>query len=164
MTLTTLDEGLCKILEPNVSTTLGRVEALKAMREAGIPTIVWLGPLLPFISDNEENLRGIMDYCVQAGVVGILCFGFGMTLRTGSREYFYKKLDEHFPGMKQQYINSFGNSYHCGSPNNAKLMEIFTETCRKRGIMCSTNDVFGYLRQFETMGQHSQLFDWSEER
>ena len=74
MTLTTFDEHLCGIIEPNVCTTKKRVEVLKIMRDNGIPTIVWLTPILPFINDNEENLRGILKYCFDAGVKGVLCF------------------------------------------------------------------------------------------
>jgi DNA repair photolyase len=158
ITLTTFDEELCKITEPNVTGTLGRFEVLETMRDAGIPTVVWLGPILPFINDTEENLRGILDYCVRARVAGVLCFGFGMTLRDGNREYFYKKIDEHFPGIKQQYIKSFGNSYHCVSPNNAKLTELLTDTCRKHDILSNPGDVFNYMHRFEPKGQHPLLF------
>lgn len=99
MTLTTYDEALCKILEPKVCTTRERYETLKILRDNGIPTIVWLTPVLPFINDTETNLRGILDYCFDAGVKGIICFGFGTTLRDGDREYFYAALDRHFPGF-----------------------------------------------------------------
>ena len=101
MTLTTYDENLCRILEPNVCTTKERFETLKVMRDNGIPTVVWFSPLLPFINDTEENLRGILGYCFEAEVKGIICFGIGLTLREGDREYFYKKLDEHFPGLRE---------------------------------------------------------------
>lgn len=88
MTLTTYDEDLCKKIEPNVSTTKERFEALKKLNEAGIPTIVWLCPILPFINDTEENIRGILEYCIEAKVYGVICFGMGLTLREGNREYF----------------------------------------------------------------------------
>jgi len=87
LTLTTWDEDLCRILEPTVCTTRERFEVLKIMNENGIPTVVWLDPILPFINDTEENLRGILEYCVRAKVYGIICFGMGMTLREGNREY-----------------------------------------------------------------------------
>ena len=111
MTMTTYDETLCKILEPNVSTTKERFKALLQFKEAGIPSIVWLTPILPFINDTEENIRGILEYCVKAGVKGIICFGMGVTLRDGDREYFYKALDKHFPGVKNKYIRTYGNAY-----------------------------------------------------
>jgi DNA repair photolyase len=153
VTLTTFDEKLCKKIEPHVSTTAERFAVLEAMRDNGIPTVVWLCPILPFINDTEENLCGILDYCVRAQVKGILNFGFGVTLRAGDREYFYKCLDKDFPGMKQQYINAFGNNYECSSPNHARLMKIFTETCNQHGILYKTEEVFAYLKKFETKEQ-----------
>jgi DNA repair photolyase len=154
ITLTTYDEGLCQILEPHVSTTQERFEVLKVLRDHGIPTIVWLGPILPLINDTEENLRSIMDYCIDAKVKGILCFGMGMTLRQGNREYFYEKLDEHFPGMKEQYTARYKNLYQVMSPRHEKLMGILRELCARQNIMSSVNDCFGYLHEFEDKGPH----------
>ena len=74
MTLTTYDEKLCRILEPHVCTTRQRYHALKVMQSRHIPTVVWLSPILPFLNDTEQNLRGILEYCFDAGVKGILCF------------------------------------------------------------------------------------------
>lgn len=159
MTMTTYDEALCHIVEPNVSTTAERFAALEVFREAGIPTVVWLSPILPFINDTEENLLGILDYCIRAKVRGIICFGFGVTLREGDREYFYTKLDEHFPGMKQKYIHTFGNAYVCDSPNNARLYEIFRGECLKHGILYKPDEVFGYMYKFEQKERQMTLFD-----
>ena len=107
MTLTTYDEDLCKKIEPNVSTTRERFEALKKLNEAGIPTIVWLCPILPFINDTEENITGILEYCIEAKVYGVICFGMGLTLREGNREYFYSQLDRLFPHMKEKYMSIY---------------------------------------------------------
>ena len=154
MTLTTFDEDLCRVIEPNVSTTYERFEVLKTMQKAEIPTVVWLTPILPFINDSEENLRGVLDYCVRAGVVGIITFGFGTTMREGSRDYYYNKLDEHFPGMKQKYIETFGRDYECRVSNHRKLQAVYIDICKKHGIMYNDSDVFKYLHKFETqMGQ-----------
>ena len=148
MTLTTFDEQLCRILEPNVCPTKGRYETLCAFRDAGVPTVVWLSPILPFLNDTEENLRGILDLCFAAGVKGIICFGMGVTLRDGDREYFYAALDRHFPGMKARYIRTFGNAYECDSPENERLMKIFRAECEERGVLHRPEDVFAYLREF----------------
>ena len=158
-TLTTFDESLCRKIEPHVSSTWERFEMLMTLKAAGIPTVVWMTPILPFINDTEENIRGLLDYCVQAGVKGILCFGFGVTLREGDREYFYAALDRDFPGVKQQYIRTFGNAYICNSPNNAKLMEVFTRTCKEHGILYQSDDVFRYLWTFETKERQMNLFE-----
>lgn len=149
MTLTTYDEDLCRIVEPNVETTYERFRALEILRDNGIPTVVWLCPILPFINDSEENIRGILDYCVRAKVKGIINFDMGVTLRDGNREYFYKKLDEHFPGLKEKYIRMYGNSYQLSSPNSRQLNMIYKSECIKNGIMCDVNECFEYLNKYE---------------
>ena len=159
MTMTTYDETLCKILEPNVSTTKERFEALLQFKEAGIPTVVWLTPILPFINDTEENIRGILGYCVEAGVKGIICFGMGVTLRDGDREYFYKALDKHFPGIKNKYIRTYGNAYDIPSPNNENLLEIFKEVCVKNGMIYQIKECFQYLHEFPQKYEQMSLLD-----
>lgn len=155
MTLTTLDEALCKIIEPNVSTTLERVNTLKILNAKNIPTIVWLTPILPFINDSEENIRGIINYCIDAKVKGIMCFGIGVTLREGDREYFYQKLDEHFPGLKKDYQRIYGEDYIINSPNHVKLMKILNEECLKHGIMSNVDEIFNYIQNFDSQDQLS---------
>ena len=157
MTLTTYDEELCKKIEPNVSTTKERFEALLTLRDAGIPTVVWLTPLLPYINDIEENLLGILNYCKEAKVYGIICFGIGVTLRDGNREYFYAQLDKKFPNLKEQYIKEYGNSYIINSKNNTKLMKIFYEFCEKNKIEHNPDKIFGYLNEFEDKTAFEQL-------
>jgi DNA repair photolyase len=158
-TLTTYNENLCRIIEPDVSTTPERFAVLEAMREVNIPTVVWICPILPFINDTEENLRGLLDYCIRAKVRGILCFGFGTTMRRGSREYFYRKLDAHFPGLKQQYVQKFGDRYECRSPNSARLTEVFEDMCRRHNILYRPNDIFAYLREFAAKERQMSLFN-----
>lgn len=148
-TMTTFDENLCKIIEPNVCGTKRRFEVLKIMRDNNIQTIVWLCPFLPFINDNEENLRGLLDYCIEAKVYGILCFGIGMTLREGDREYYYSKLDEHFPGLKKEYQKKYGLNYEIRSDNNDTLMKLLHETCDKHKIVYGPDRLFEYMRTFE---------------
>ncbi len=164
MTLTTYDEALCKIVEPNVSTTKERFETLKILHENGIPTVVWLSPILPFINDTRENIEGILNYCIQAKVYGIINFGMGMTLREGDREYFYAALDKHFPGLKGQYHRKYGYAYEIESDNNNELMKLFYCTCKKRGIVCDTRKIFEYLHTFPENNNYQQLnlYDFSD--
>lgn len=153
MTLTTCDEALCRKIEPHVSTTRERFETLKTLHSAGIPTVVWLTPLLPFINDTEENLRGILDYCTEARVHGIIFFGMGMTLREGSRDYFYSQLDRLFPGMKERYIRTFGNRYALASPDDKRLTALFHAECERRGILHDNRQIFDCLRTLEPTPQ-----------
>ena len=162
MTLTTADESLCRIVEPNVSTTRERFEALKLLRDSGIPTVVWLCPILPYINDTPENVGAILEMCVEAKVRGVICFGMGLTLREGNREYFYDKLDAHFPGLKERYIREFGYSYEVTSPRNAELMRLFRSICEKNGIMHNNDEIFAYLKKFEEKPSFTQLSLWDD--
>ena len=156
-TLTTYDEDLCKILEPNVCTTKNRFEMLMAMKEEKIPTVVWMSPILPFINDTKENLDGLLDYCIRADVKGIICFGIGMTLRNGNREYFYQKLDEHFPGLKQKYQKTYGYAYELGSTNGRALYRRLQDTCKAHNILCVPDEVFAYINEFPQDKGYEQL-------
>ena len=157
MTLTTADDELCRILEPNVAVTSRRVAVLKAFREAGVPTVVWLCPVLPFLTDTEENVRAIVELCADAGVTGIVNFGMGLTLRDGNREYFYSCLDRNFPGLKERYIRKYGNAYEIPSPHQKHLLEVFHKTCEEKGICHENQRIFAYLREFEEKRQPQQL-------
>lgn len=157
MTLTTYDEELCKIVEPNVCTTKRRYETLQILRENGIPTVVWLSPVLPFINDTRENIEGILNYCIQAEVYGILCFGMGMTLRQGDREYYYDKLNKYFPGMRMRYHEKYGYAYQITSDNHTRLMRYFYDTCKKHGIVSNAKEIFAYLHEFPEKNNYEQL-------
>ena len=158
MTLTTYDDDLCKILEPNVCNTKRRIEVLKIMQERGIPAIVWLTPILPFINDTEENITAILNECVSAGVKGVIDFGMGLTLRDGDREYYYAALDRHFPGLKERYIRRYGNAYELPSPKADKLTRIFQSICRKKGIMSTPEECFSYMRELPEKYEQLSLF------
>ena len=159
VTLTTWDDQLCGILEPNVCNTRRRVEVLEEMRKRGIPTIVWLTPILPFINDTEENVTAILNECVRVGVKGVIDFGMGLTLRDGDREYYYAALDKHFPGMKERYVRRYGNAYVLPSPNAEKLTEIFRRICRENGILSTPEACFSYLNELPEKYPQMSLFD-----
>ena len=154
MTLTTADDTLCRLVESGVCPTSRRFEVLSACRDAGIPTVVWFSPLLPFINDTKENVEGIIDYCVRAGVHAILCFGIGLTLHEGNREYFYAALDRlsahnsQFANLKDHYIKTFGNSYMVTSPRNNELMTYLSKLCRENNIMLGTDSIFRWMEEF----------------
>ncbi len=160
MTLTTYDEELCRRIEPHVSTTKERFAALKTLRDAGIPTVVWLSPILPFINDTWENIAGVLELCAEAGVYGVICFGIGLTLREGNREYFYEQLDRLFPGLKKKYIRTYGNQYEIASPDNRRLMGLFHQTCEEKGMVHDNEEIFQYLQTFEEKGAGRQLSLW----
>lgn len=157
MTLTTYDEELCRILEPQVCTTKRRFEVLQILRENNIPTVVWLSPILPFINDTKENIEGILKYCAEAEVYGIICFGMGLTLREGNREYYYAVLDRHFPGLRSKYQRKYGYRYELASDRHPELMRLFHETCKKHRIESDIDKIFSYLHEFPENKGYEQL-------
>ena len=159
MTLTTYDDELCQILEPNVCNTRRRIEVLEKLQKRGISTIVWMTPILPFINDTEENIAAILNECERTGVKGIINFGMGMTLREGSREYYYAALDKHFPGMKERYIERYGNMYELQSPRAKELMEVFQGFCKEHGILSSPEECFRYMNELPEKYPQLSLFE-----
>ncbi len=159
MTLTTYDDDLCRILEPNVCNTKRRLEVLEEMRKRGIPTVVWITPILPFLNDTVENITSIMQECVRVGVKGVIDFGMGLTLREGNREYYYAALDKHFPGMKDQYIRRYGNAYELPSPRARELTEIFRRICRENNMLSSPEACFQFMNDLPEKYPQMSLFE-----
>ena len=159
MTLTTYDDDLCRILEPNVCNTRRRIEVLEQMRERGIPTVVWLTPILPYLNDTEENVTSILNECARVGVKGVIDFGMGLTLREGDREYYYAALDRHFPGMKERYITRYGNAYELPSPNAKKLKAVFRQICREHGLLSTPDECFRFINELPEKYPQMSMFD-----
>ena len=160
ITLTTYDDRLCGILEPNVCNTKRRIEVLEILKERNIPTVVWLTPILPFINDTQENVTAILEACARARVKGIICFDMGLTLREGDREYYYAALDRHFPGLKERYIRTYGNAYELPSPQAKPLMDLFRTFCRDHGILYTPEACFDFLH---TLPEKYQQMTFLEE-
>ena len=160
MTITTFDDGLCRILEPNVCVTSKSIEALKILHDNNIPTIVWMTPILPFINDNEANIMNILKACKEAGVYGIMTFGIGLTIREGDREYYYDKLDKYFPGLKYKYIKRYGNSYELPVPDEYRLNNLLINYCKENNMEYRPDKLFEYLNTFEDKihGEEISLF------
>lgn len=159
MTLTTYDDELCKIIEPNVCNTKRRIEVLEEMQKRGIPTVVWITPILPFINDTEENITSILNECACVGVKGIIDFGMGLTLREGDREYYYQALDKYFPGLKEKYIETYGNAYELPSPNARELRNILKKICKENGILSTPEECFSYMNELPEKYSQMSIFD-----
>ena len=108
--------------------------------------------------EDEENIRGLMDYCIQAEVKGIIFWDIGMTLREGDREYYYRALNQHFPGMKRRYIQTYGNAYQLPSPRNKELSALVRNECKKHGIMYTPEECFAYLNELPEKYTQLSLF------
>lgn len=145
MTITTANDNLCKKIEPSVAPSSERFAALKQLSNKGITTGVLLMPILPFINDTKENILSIVQKSKLAGAKFIYP-SFGVTLRDSQRVYFYKQLDEKFPGIKSKYIKSFGNAYQCGSPSAHSLYGFFAAVCKEHGLLYRMSDIIKFYQ------------------
>ena len=125
-TITTADDELASKVEPGAPLPSSRFRAMRELADAGILTGVTMMPILPFLEDDPENIRQIVQRAADSGATYIIP-AFGMTLRPGSRDYYYQQLDQLFPGVKEKYIRAFGDSYQCNVPNWKQLDEVFQE-------------------------------------
>lgn len=132
-TLTTTDDDLALKLEPNAPPPSARLTAMAKLSAAGIYTGVTMMPLLPFIEDNESNIREILQRASSCGAQYVIP-SFGTTMRDGSREPFYAALDLHFPGLRQHYEHYYGDRYDCNSPQHRELKAAFGELCKAYGL------------------------------
>ena len=155
LSLTSMDDRLSRLIEPNVCTTTRRIEVLKAFQKAGIPTVVWLCPVLPWLNDTEENICWLVESCADAGVKGIISFGMGLTLRDGSREYYYSQLDRRFPGLKERTIRTYGSAYELRSAHHHELNGLFHRLCEKHGIWHDNDRIFQWMQQLQEPEQLS---------
>ena len=158
ITITTYDDKLCSKIEPNVSLSSKRFEALKMLSDEGIYAGILLMPILPFINDTEENIINIVKKAYDNGSKFIFAYGMGLTLRGNQRDYYYEKLIKLFPEKKlvEQYMNAYGNSYECSSQNSRKIWSVFTKECKKYGISYKMNDIINDYKR----GYYEEQIKW----
>jgi DNA repair photolyase len=140
LTVTCADDALCRKIEPHVSVSSARFAAMRTLADRGIYTGTWLNPLLPHITDTEDNIRRIVQMTADAGGRFVVCF-FGMTLRTGNREYYFSALERDFPGVREKYLRHYGNAYELAVPDADRLSNTFREECVKRGVYWKFADI-----------------------
>jgi len=134
ISMSTCNDELARKIEPNVSSPLERFETISKLASSGIFCGIFLVPMLPFITDSVEDVLQLLHLAKEAGARYVYTY-MGMTLRPGSREYFYSCLDEVLPGIKEKYIKKYGQRYNCISPNSKKLWAAFTTECEKLGLL-----------------------------
>ena len=158
ITVTTADFEISKIIEPNVSTPAERFKAIQKLTDADVFTGVHMNPILPFITDFEENIKRIIENAAESGAKYVLCYGFGMTLRKGSRDYYYENLDKHYPGLKEQYMENYKEQYICNCKNAKGLSLIFKEECENHGLLYKIKDISRAWKKEKP--KQKQLFDF----
>jgi DNA repair photolyase len=151
ITVTSLQDELSSIIEPYVCVSSKRFEAIRKLSNSGIYTGILMMPLLPSLTDTAENVLGIIQAAHENGAKFIYPM-FGLSLRTGQREYFYQRLDQLFPGqeLKQTYMRLYGSSYECHSPREKELSHLFQEECTRLGIIYQMKEIIqGYRDSYD---------------
>ena len=156
-TITTPDDNLSKIIEPNVCVSSKRLEAIKKLNDNGIFAGIMLNPVLPFITDKEEDVKQLVKLASSYSAKFIHTY-MGMTLRENQRDYYFEKLDEKFPGLKEKYIKTYGNSYNCLARNYKKLYKVFTDECDKYGILYKMSDIIKAYKKERKNDEQISLF------
>lgn len=152
-TITTPNDNLSKIIEPNVCESSKRLQAIKKLSDAGLFVGIMMNPVLPFITDNEEDIKELVKLAYKNGAKFIHTY-MGMTLRENQRDYYFDRLDDNFIGLKEKYIKYYGNKYNCVVPNYKKLYKIFTDECKKYGILHNMNDIIkSYKKEIKSSEQ-----------
>ena len=153
-TVTTPHDELSRIIEPHVSTSSERLAAIRTLTDNGIFAGIMMNPVLPFITDKKEDIRELVRLAHESGARFIHTY-MGVTLRENQRDYYYEKLDQHFPGLKEKYMRQYGNRYFCSSPGSQALYELFVRECDKYGILHEMPDIIrAYKKDIE---EYSQL-------
>lgn len=140
ITVTCAEDELCRRIEPRVSVTSERFAAMRRLADKGVFTGAWLNPVLPYLTDTEENIRRIVQMTAEHGGRFVVCF-FGMTLRTGNREYYFRALERDFPGVRDRYLQGYGNAYELTVTNADRLYTAFREECVKRDLHWRFSDI-----------------------
>lgn len=117
-----------------------------------------LNPILPFITDKEEDIKELVRLAHAHGAKFIHTY-MGMTLRENQRDYYYQMLDQYFPGLKEKYMKTYGNRYQCSVPNAKRLYQVLKRECDKYGILYQMKDIItSYKTETKTIQQMS-LFE-----
>ena len=156
-TITTPDDKLSKIIEPNVCISSKRLEAIKILNDNGIFTGIMMNPVLPFITDKEDEIKKLVELASRSSAKFIHTY-MGMTLRENQRAYYFDKLDEKFPGLKEKYIKTYGDKYNCLTPNYKQLYKAFTAECDKYGILYKMKDIIRAYKKDGTNDEQISLF------
>lgn len=154
ITITTYDDALSKKIEPHVAPSSKRFEAIRQLSDAGIFCGILMTPVLPFITDQEDNIRSMVKMAYEASAKFIFSYNLSVTLRENQRDYYYDKLDELFPGLKQKYIQRYGLRYECKCQSHQRLKQLFEHECQKYGLLYRMKDI---IDAYQKNQQFSQL-------
>lgn len=158
-TITTPHDELSKVIEPHVCPSSARFAAVKALNKNGIFAGIMMNPVLPFITDSEDDIRHLVQLAKQNSAKFVLSY-MGVTLRENQREYYYQKLDENFKGLKEKYMYQYGNRYSCAPVDSRKLYNVFKEACHEHGLLYRMSDIIKAYKRPAQVEEQLTLDSW----
>lgn len=156
-TVTTCDPKLAAWAEPYAPVPAARLAAMKRLADSGVDTGILLMPVLPFLMDTPQQVLAVAEQARLHGARYVVPW-FGMTLRDRQRDYYYGKLQERSPGLKERYIRTFGQRYSCSSPAAGRLSAMLEDYCRTYGMGCRMADAIIRLRAKNKEPEQLELF------
>lgn len=133
VTITTVNDQLSAVIEPHATVSSKRFETIKILRENNIQAGVLMMPVLPFITDNEENIEGIVEKSAEVNASYVLP-AFGMTLRDRQKNYYFEMLQNIDKKIYDKYLKYYRGQYSFNSPDFKRLQHFFHILCKKHHI------------------------------
>ncbi len=109
LSIGTVDRDVWRATEPGTPNPLRRLDAVARLNEAGIPCGVLIAPVLPGISDGEDQLSAVVRGAVEAGAVAISASL--LHLRPGVREHYLDWLASARPDLRDEYRRRYRRAY-----------------------------------------------------
>lgn len=157
ISITTYDDELARKLEPNVITSTKRFQVLKILRQNNLYAGVLMTPVLPFLTDTEENITNMILKSKESDAKFIYT-KMGMTLKTNQRDYYYKALDVLYPGLKEDYIAVYGSKHICNSLHYRHLMELYLKMCSENNILTDMDAIIEDYKKEIPQNEQMSLF------
>lgn len=108
ISVSTLDENIRRVTEPYAAPTIERIKMLKIFSDLGFNTGVLFMPIIPYITDGDENLDELFKL-IKENNLGFVITGT-LHLRGNTKKVFYTFLEKHFPGLLSKYKELYKGS------------------------------------------------------
>lgn len=147
LSIATLDKKIAQQLEPNASPPKNRLDAVRKLSDAGLTVGIWAAPLLPYLTDTDENIENVIEAAVESGAKFVL----GVSTDTRNSNRFKQFLAKNYPRLVPKYEKLYNWKQ---KPQNYYPNESYLYSLYKRFItICQKHKVEHYIPHFHTRRQ-----------